>query len=123
MPSSPTFFIASRTADAIAVIELASQLVHEAFALPWPWRSPCRPVLGGITEGVRDADRAFEALLAVYDWAIARVDLFHGQRERVNSPDRWAGVWKDQEYLAFTGLTLREVLEEASFEFDPIVKQ
>ena len=115
--------VASRVADAITVIELAGELAHEALSLPWAFSSPCGAVLESITEGVRDVDRAMEALQAAYDWAIARIDLFHGARERINPPDRWAGVWKHGEYVAFTGLTLREVLEEAGFEFDPIVKQ
>ncbi|KPJ59083.1 MAG: hypothetical protein AMJ46_12515 [Latescibacteria bacterium DG_63] len=118
--------VASRMGYGVAVLEFAGLLVHEALELPWEYQSPWVKLLGGVTESLRDADRAKEAFSHVHAWAVERQELFWGRRTEKaygdNPPSRWLGSWKGDE-LAFTTPALREALESAGYEMDPIVRQ
>ena len=115
--------VAAHVGYAVAVVELAGQLAHEALPLIWTYKSPWETALSLTVEGLKDADRALEALQYFYDWAMARRNHFEGKRKNQRPPEEWAGRWKDDDFIAVTGRTLARVLEAGGFDLDPNVRQ
>lgn len=117
--------VASRAGYAIAAIDFAGELAHEALGLPWAYVCPWDQVLEDAVESLRDIDRAKQALDYAYSWAVAHQDQFYLKRDMgaySSPPTEWAGAWAGQS-LAFIRPVLERILDLAGYEFNPIIRQ
>jgi hypothetical protein len=125
--------VVGRLGDALAVITLAGELAAEALDMPVLAKNPIDALWTVLTAEAAEADRASQALLHVWDWAIANGDKFfprQGSRfdgDRADPPNGWAGHWDRHgtsgpwRFLGFVQNQLRKILEEASYDFDAVV--
>lgn len=115
-----------------AAITLTAQLVHQAIQLPWPFMDPITPLWDDLLQEASEADRASRALAIVMEWAHAHVnEFFDSNSMESQQPVRgWAGRWDrttflgnaSWEVISFFPEKLKEVLQDAGFEFDPILR-
>ncbi|TVM14533.1 hypothetical protein DPQ33_17275 [Oceanidesulfovibrio indonesiensis] len=112
--------IAGRLGDIVAFLHVAIPLIHAAL----PALKPTLPV-STIMEALWDevsgradeADRALEALKALWEWSVTNQDKFWDKHQvdmsgKPKTPHSgWAGAWKET-FLAFTTRTLETVLND-----------
>lgn len=123
--------VASRICKPLAVIEIASRLVHQAVELPWEFHSPVAVLFDSLTESAEETDRAKEAAEHAYRWAVSNAGRFYGRHEteysndgRTTSNQGWLGAWRVGSWTAihFVPNHLIEELTRNGFDARAIIR-
>jgi len=85
---------AERVTDYLAVLELAGQLVHEAFHDLGMYNSPLRPLWNQITSEVTGSDSPTDALRLIYEWSCANRQTFWGNETPGGNHLACSGKWE-----------------------------
>ena len=117
-----TEHLAHRVSGALAALQLAAVLTHEAIALPWEQPDMWELLQGAVLEGVNSADTARVALGLLIEDAATRREAYYDQTAQVALKEPltgWRGRWDrgpNWEFVGFTNATIANVLERAQIE-------
>jgi uncharacterized protein (DUF927 family) len=125
--------VANRMSAHFAAINMAARLAHEAMNLPWEYSDPVEPLWQELVTEATESDRAKAALCHVVSWANAHQAEFSGRQKKGpygdSAPNQgWAGRWdcdkknKPWSYIGFLPHRLDQVLEQAGFEHEAIIR-
>lgn len=121
--------ITKRQAQYLAVLHMAAEIVHQ-LGVPQPVNcDPLTVLVESMLLSEDDADRPAAAMSEVISWCAANQTRFwgrHTMRDGVPvEPTRgWAGSWEsgtNWSMIHLRSAVLREVLEEAGFDYEEIV--
>lgn len=123
--------VLDRVAGNLAVLDVTSQITHQAMDLPWELTDITAALLPVVTAAAGAVDRELEALRAVVSWAAQNRGKFCvGEKHRKDEePQRgWLGFWEagaddGWQILAFFPGALRDYLQEQGYEPSGVLRQ
>ncbi len=122
--------VAARMASHFAALTVCVRLAHQALALPWPRHNPLKELWADLVEEASEADKPAQALSHVMSWAYGNPGRFASDSNHEQQPTAgWAGRWdrdldpnEPWRHIGFLPNVLKEVLKQAGFEPDPILR-
>lgn len=127
--------VGHRLAAYVAVLRIAAQLLHDRLDIPRPIVDPLAMIEESVLRSSLHADRASEALIEVFSWAVANEGDFFGRHDQIRSegggliPRRpikgWAGSWMDSpswSRLCFRPSVLKSILENLGYRYGALIE-
>lgn len=119
--------VAMRQADAMAIVQLAGELVHEAFGFEWDVRQIIQPVWQVLCERFGDLDQAAAAMRVAIDYFRTKPTAFpdRGAEHTRYTPHELLGygsVTEDPWRIAYTPTVLEELLRRSQFNCRTILQ-
>ena len=124
--------VADRVSDYFAFLATVVPLIH--CALPELRKVPAvETILSNLwnttIKELDNADRPTAALHHLYNWAVVNQEKFWDKANANNTDIRepysgWAGVWDKAgwDYIGFSSITVKKVLEDEGFDFDAVIR-
>jgi hypothetical protein len=108
---------AIRMASNFAIMQVSARIFHEALELTGDPLPALAAVWAVTNPTLPDADRAAEALRAVYGWAVANPARMYAGPEAHQPFAGWAGVWRQSAWdeIAFIPEELNKILKELGY--------
>ncbi len=117
----------SRRAQFIALLEVAGGLCHRFLGLPGDAKANVVKAMESLVSEGTEANYARDAFDAAYQFAVTNQTSFVGKERtdgfgKIVQPNRYLGVWKTKDLIAFMPEPLETELKRLGYEFETALR-